>query len=186
MFVNDQFITYSSPPHKRRTARPLAVVSSVILVLILFSILSNYRTRLAAGYDPLPPSSLVLPIAPLMLIGIGLWIGWGQTRIDLRRGVVERRPLGLPRPAKIIQLKDANRLYVGYYLPPKMVNTPNAPVLYKPSSNNTKFWFVRLEGENSKIMLIVQRSREEALAFARLVREETGLDVNVQALPKTP
>lgn len=184
MFVDDQFITYSSPPHKRKLGRSMAVGAAAMLVVILFSIASNYKTRKAAGYDPLPASSLVIPVAPLMLLGIGLWIGWGQTRIDLRRGVVERRPLGLPWLAKIVRLKDAKRLYVGLYRAPTMISTPNAAVVFKGTNKGMPFWFVRLEGEKVRTMLMVQRSYEDAVEFAQEIGERVGLAVDVEARPE--
>ncbi len=184
MFVNDRHITYSSPPHKRKLARVIAVVSAVVLVLIFVSVASDYRKRKAAGYDPLPASSLVLPSAPLMMLGIGLWIGWGHTRIDLRRGVAERRPLGVPWLAKIVRLRDAERLYVGYFRAPTMVATPGAGVIYTGKLKGRAFWFVRLEGDRAQLMLIAQRGYDEALAFAGEIGERVDLPVEIAEPPE--
>ncbi len=184
MFVNDRHITYSSPAHKRKIGRAIAVGAAAFLVLIFFSVSSNYRTRKAAGYDPLPASSIGLPVAPLMLLGIGLWIGWGQTRVDLRRGVVERRPLGVPWLTKTIRLRDANRLYVGYYAAPRTISTPNSGVVYKSTGSNPhkgmSLWFVRLEGERARTMIVVQRSYPEAIELAQQIGERIDLPVCVQ------
>ncbi len=120
-----------------------------------------------------------------MMLGIGLWIGWGQTRIDLRHGVVERRPLGVPWLAKIIRLKDAERLYVGFYRAPSIVSTANSGGVYKSTNNLPKkalaLWFVRLEGDKMRTMLIVQRGFEEAVAFAQEVGARMELPVCVEA-----
>ena len=50
--------------------------------------------------------------APSMLLLVGLWIGWGQTRIDLERGRVEVWPLGIPWPAEVHRLAHADRFVV--------------------------------------------------------------------------
>lgn len=145
---------------------------------------SDYKTRKAAGHDPLPPSSFVIPVAPLMMIAIGLWIGWGQTRIDLRRGVVERRPLRVPWLVKLTLLRDAARLYVGFYRAPTVISTPNAGIVYKGTDKGRAFWFVRLEGEGTRTMLLVQRSYDEAVAFAQEIGKRVGLAVDMEAQPE--
>ncbi len=183
MVDDDLYITYSSPPHKRKFARIIAVVSILILGLCLWSAADSYVKRKAKGYDPLPPSTLVTFVAPMMMIGIGLWIGWGQTRIDLHRRVVVRRPLGIPWPAKTVRFSDAQRLHVSFYRAPTTMVLPSAGVIYKTGDRGRPFWFVRLEGEKAQTMLILQRTYDEAVEFAKQIGNRVNLPVEIDEQP---
>ena len=117
-----------------------------------------------------------------MMAGIGLWIGWGQVRIDTRRGVVERRPIGLPLFARTRPISTANRLYVGFYRTPTAVATPSAGIRYG-GGDGTPLWYVRFEGNGYQFMLIVQRAREEAIAFAESLAAKFDLPVEILEEP---
>ena len=172
-------VIYSSPPSKRKLAKGIFWFSAAIAVLLTWSLINSYQRRKAKGYDPLPASSLVMYGLPLMLGGLGLWIGWGQVRIDLKRGVVERRPLGLPYLGKTKSLSAANRIYVGFYRAPTSFGTANSGVVMRDLGKGTPYWFARLEGEGFQVMLIVQRPKEEALAFAHDIGGRFDLAVEV-------
>ncbi len=107
-------VLYSSPPHKRRVARALASLGFVLLAFAVWFAIDEWRRGavpdLRAAYG-----LIAFFITPLVLIGVGLWVGWGHTRVDLWRKCIERRPFGLPWPAKQRPLSDAQRLYVAFH-----------------------------------------------------------------------
>ncbi len=179
------FVTYSSPKSKRKLARGVFYVCAILAALIIWAAASNAAKRKEKGYPPPDVTSLVPMMAPLMLMTIGLWIGWAQVRIDMRRGVVERRPLGLRFLfSRSKSISTAKRIYVGYYRAPTTVATANAGVVLRDTGKGTPFWYARVDGPDFQMMLIVQRPKEEALAFAQKIGEKFDLPVEVADDPE--
>lgn len=182
MEQKDVYTDYQSPPGKRLLARGLLWVGVLITVLALWAMISDYQKRKEAGRPGIPAASVVTLVAPLGMVLLGLWIGHGQTRINLRRGTIENRPLGLPFLARVSSLEKAKRLYVGYYRAPSGVYTSHSiPVTRPPGA---PLWFVRIEGEKFKIMLIRQRTYEEAEDFALRLSDRTGIPIEAQDRPE--
>ena len=160
-------------------------VCVVLAALIIWGAAGNAAKRKAKGYPPQGVTALVPLMAPLMLMTIGLWIGWGQVRIDTRRGVVERRPLGTRFLfSRSKSISTAKRIFVGYYRAPTTVVTPNAGMVLRDTGKRTPFWYARVDGPDYQMMLIVQRPKEEALAFAKEIGEKFDLPVEVADDPE--
>lgn len=166
---------YNAPESKRGMARVMALLAGLLVTWLAYSLVRDWGVRAEKG---IPPNygSVVMCVAPLMLLVVGIWIGWGHTRVDLGRLTVQRRPLGLPFPSKTRPLSDARRLYVGFHRGPRVVQTASATVQHEPRA----YWFVELQGDDFRILLVHQRPRrEEALAFAEHIGERAGLPVEV-------
>lgn len=163
---------YRAAPIQRILARWIAGLSGAVLAFAVVTLVKGYLGRRARGRQP-SYTYLVVLAAPSMLLLVGLWIGWGQTRIDLERGRVEIRPLGIPWPAQAHPLAEADRLVV-------------VPVAGISSSELTggsgvragTFWHVRLEGPQLGVALKVQIGSEaEARELADRLGGLVGLPV---------
>jgi hypothetical protein len=166
---------YGSPESKRVMARAMAAVSALLLVWLVVSTARDWQVRSEKGI-PLNYGAIVMCVAPLMLFFVGLWIGWGHTRVDFGRRIVQQRPFGLPWPASGRPLSDASCLYVGFHRGPWGVQTASASMQHEVRA----YWYVQLQGPDLLIPLVVQRERkEEALAFAEHIGDACGLPVVV-------
>ena len=167
---------YRAAPIQRTLARWIAVLSGALLAALIITLVRGFLGRIERGLRQ-RYGYLVVLAAPAMSLVLGLWIGWGQTRIDLERGRVEIRPLGTPWPAEVHQLAEADRLVV--------VSVPgvsSGQLTGGPVTSPGTFWHVRLEGPELGAALKVQLGSEaEALALAERLGEVLGLPVEVPA-----
>ena len=167
---------YRAAPIQRTLARWVGVLSGALLLVAIVTLMRGFLGRIRAGL-PLRYGYLVVLAAPAMLLAVGLWIGWGQTRIDLERATVEIRPLGIPWPAEVHRLGEADRLVI--------VSVPgvsSGQVTGGPATSPGTFWHVRLEGPGLDMALKVQLGSEaEALGLAERLGERLGVPVEAPA-----
>ncbi len=163
---------YRAAPIQRTLARWIAVLSGALLVVLTVTLTRGFLRRIEQGLRR-RYTYLVVLVAPAMSVVLGLWIGWGHTRIDLERYTVEIRPLGIPWPAEVHQLGEADRLVV--------VPVPGVSSGYLTGGSVTSpgtFWHVRLEGPELGVALKVQLGSEaEALALAERLSEVVAVPV---------
>lgn len=180
MDVENRLVILLSPPDKRKLGRIIAWVAAVWLVLAVIGTVTSYQKRKAAGYRPLPPASVVTMVAPVGMLLVGCWIGYGQVVIDRRAGTVVRKTLGPVFPGRVFDLAGAKQLHVGYFHGPSNVTPQSYAVRKRPV-----FWFVRLEGEEAGVMLVRQRTRAEAITEAERFAAFLHLPVRVDDPPRS-
>lgn len=163
---------YRAAPIQRTIARWLAGLSGALLIALIVGLVRGFLYRTRRGVR-VSYTYLVVLVAPSMLVVLGLWIGWGQTRIDLERQRVEIRPLGIPLLVQVHELAEADRLVL---VP--VLGVSSGDLSGRSATRPSTFWHVRLEGPEFGVALKVQLGSEaEAAELARRLGEVVALPV---------